>query len=233
MRARSSVVHTDERRRLPRGEGNQVWVEGPAHDIVAKRYAGPDAELRQGAESTCLRALYGALPVPEVMSERPGVLRMRLMPGAHGQQLLAEGQALTVMRVAGTLLRRLHEFDLRDPHLPGEGPAFVHGDFGPQNLLIEDGHVAGLLDWELAHRGERVEDVAWAEWTVRLHHPDAVAALEVFFTAYGTTPPWPARQAAMLQTCRSHLERAHDAAVVDMWLGRMEVTRSWAPLPWE
>jgi aminoglycoside phosphotransferase (APT) family kinase protein len=38
----------------------------------------------------------------------------------------------------------------------------VHGDFRVGNFLHEDGRITGLLDWELAHLGDPVEDVAWA-----------------------------------------------------------------------
>lgn len=38
----------------------------------------------------------------------------------------------------------------------------VHGDFRPGNFLYEDGQITALLDWELAHLGDPVEDVAWA-----------------------------------------------------------------------
>jgi aminoglycoside phosphotransferase (APT) family kinase protein len=51
---------------------------------------------------------------------------------------------------------------LRD-HLP-PAPArtvLVHGDYRPANVLIEDGRVAVLLDWELAHLGDPLDDLGW------------------------------------------------------------------------
>ncbi len=38
---------------------------------------------------------------------------------------------------------------------------FVHGDFRMGNLMIEDERVSGVLDWELAHIGDPVEDLGW------------------------------------------------------------------------
>ena len=38
----------------------------------------------------------------------------------------------------------------------------VHGDFGPQNVLIAGDNISALLDWEFAHAGQPVEDLAWA-----------------------------------------------------------------------
>lgn len=44
---------------------------------------------------------------------------------------------------------------------PEEKPVLVHGDAGPGNFLFEDGHLTALIDWELAHPGDPMEDLAW------------------------------------------------------------------------
>ncbi|MBV8930710.1 MAG: phosphotransferase family protein, partial [Mycobacteriaceae bacterium] len=41
------------------------------------------------------------------------------------------------------------------------GPRLVHGDFRMGNLIIDDGRLAAVLDWELVHIGEVYEDLAW------------------------------------------------------------------------
>ena len=46
------------------------------------------------------------------------------------------------------------------PNPPGL-PVLVHGDAGPGNFLYEAGHMTALLDWELAHPGDPMEDLAW------------------------------------------------------------------------
>ncbi|MCB0994360.1 MAG: phosphotransferase family protein [Acidimicrobiales bacterium] len=43
----------------------------------------------------------------------------------------------------------------------------VHADFKPGNTLIEDRRVTLLLDWELAHLGDPVEDLGWVTNPVR------------------------------------------------------------------
>ncbi|WP_406857615.1 phosphotransferase family protein [Alsobacter sp. KACC 23698] len=50
-----------------------------------------------------------------------------------------------------------------ESHVPEpEGrPVLVHGDAGPGNFLFENGHFTALLDWELAHPGDPMEDLAW------------------------------------------------------------------------
>jgi aminoglycoside phosphotransferase (APT) family kinase protein len=40
-------------------------------------------------------------------------------------------------------------------------PVLVHGDIRPHNLLGENGRLTGILDWELAHIGDPVEDLAY------------------------------------------------------------------------
>lgn len=40
-------------------------------------------------------------------------------------------------------------------------PRLVHGDVGPGNFLVHEGHVSSVLDWELAHLGDPHEDLAW------------------------------------------------------------------------
>jgi aminoglycoside phosphotransferase (APT) family kinase protein len=37
-----------------------------------------------------------------------------------------------------------------------------HGDYRTGNFLLRDGAIVGVLDWELAHVGDPVEDLAWA-----------------------------------------------------------------------
>lgn len=43
----------------------------------------------------------------------------------------------------------------------------VHADFKPGNVLVEDGRVSCLLDWELAHLGDPLEDLGWVTQPLR------------------------------------------------------------------
>ena len=47
----------------------------------------------------------------------------------------------------------------RLPETPELG--LVHGDFRNGNLLIGEGGVRGVLDWEIAHLGDPMEDLGW------------------------------------------------------------------------
>ena len=37
----------------------------------------------------------------------------------------------------------------------------VHGDFRMGNFLVDENGLTGVLDWELAHRGDPAEDIGW------------------------------------------------------------------------
>ncbi len=44
---------------------------------------------------------------------------------------------------------------------PPERAVLVHGDLGPGNVMHDGRRVTGLCDWELAHVGDPMEDLAW------------------------------------------------------------------------
>jgi aminoglycoside phosphotransferase (APT) family kinase protein len=48
-------------------------------------------------------------------------------------------------------------------HIPDveEAPAVVHGDAGPGNFMFDEDHLTALVDWEFAHLGDPMEDLAW------------------------------------------------------------------------
>ena len=134
-------------------------------------------------------------------------LTLGFVDGAHGQDLLDAGRAAEVLNASGRILARIHGLDATGI-LPGmaveAGDVLVHGDFGPNNLLFDPDslQVVAVLDWEWAHVGRPIEDLAWCEWIVRMHHPEQVSALNAFFEVYGTRPAWAQRQAAMVARCR-------------------------------
>jgi tRNA A-37 threonylcarbamoyl transferase component Bud32 len=208
-------------RRLAHGYTNQSWLDG---ELVVKQYQGVDAADRLRIEVAALARVAGVVPAPDVVEVDParGRAAMRFVPGRHGQELVDEGHTAQVLVTAGRTLRRL------DEGLPG----FVHGDYGPQNLLLDPGslEVVAVLDWEFAHDGNRIEDLAWAEWIVRLHHADAVQYLPALFEGYGWRPAWALRHAVMLQRCSQLSDicaRNGDQAAAEMWRSREEVTGSW------
>jgi aminoglycoside phosphotransferase (APT) family kinase protein len=72
------------------------------------------------------------------------------------------------------------------PDVPGE-PVLVQGDTGPGNLMYADGRVTGIVDWELAHLGDPMDDIAWLSWRATQHgFPDFPARLREYEQLTGT-----------------------------------------------
>ncbi len=192
--------------------------------LVVKCYQGPDAGVRLRTEARFLRRLRGRLPVPRVHSVTDTSVSMRFVPGAHGQDLLDDGRAAEVLAECGRTLARLHRLGI------------VHGDYGPQNMLFDPVtfETAAILDWEWAHPGRPVEDLAWCEWIVRAHHPEHVPQLRHFFDAYAAAvPAWTERHACMLARCRDLLDFSArwepGGEGEKLWRRRIDDTATWTP----
>jgi aminoglycoside phosphotransferase len=219
--------------RMPHGYTNRTTRDG---FTVIKGYQGPDAAGRCALETAVLRGLAGRLPVPRVVDAGADCLRTAFMVGVHGQDLIEAGLAEHVLRACGQMLRRIHSID---PALvlaggPGQVPGvLVHGDYGPNNVLLDPAAdaITAVLDWEWAHLGRPVEDLAWCEWIVRTHHPEHASALDGLFDAYGSAPSWASRQHAMLARCRAMLRRCErwqpKGDGVRLWRDRLRRTESW------
>lgn len=218
---------------LPHGYTNRTTGHGR---VVMKTYRGVDAVDRCAREANVLSALAGQLPVPPVLGRSDTSLRLGFMPGVHGQELLDAGLASEVLRACGRLLRRIHGIDaglVPGDDQFGKSGVLVHGDYGPNNLLLDAAAnaVLAVLDWEWAHIGDPVEDVAWCEWIVRMHHPAHVAALSCFFECYGQRPAWSDRHQAMIAQTRALMavcERQDPGGEgTRLWHERLRVTESW------
>jgi aminoglycoside phosphotransferase (APT) family kinase protein len=85
-------------------------------------------------------------------------------------QILDENEAVVEPAVRGAIrwLRR------NRPAEPAK-PAIVHGDYRSGNFLFTpDGTISAILDWEMCHVGDPLEDVAWGLdpfWPITRHYP--------------------------------------------------------------
>ena len=119
--------------------------------ILRALRAQPSADEARGRLlaqcGAALAALHAADPneVPGLPADDPPTLCRDLMD--------ALGQPSAVFEVA---LRWLWQH--RPP--PG-GSAIVHGDFRMGNLMVDSSGLAAVLDWELVHRGDPLEDLGW------------------------------------------------------------------------
>ena len=78
--------------------------------------------------------------------------------------------------------------DWLDANLPDppEAPVLVHGDAGPGNFLFEGDRMTALLDWELAHVGDPMEDLAWFSMRAVMEPvPDFPARIRAYEAAAG------------------------------------------------
>ncbi|HEX4489911.1 MAG TPA: aminoglycoside phosphotransferase family protein [Acidimicrobiia bacterium] len=218
--------------RLPHGYTNFTRLVDAQ---VEKTYDGPRRWANSARELACLVGLAGQLPVAIVVDQDLSVprLSLSLLPGRHGQELIDEGHASKVLRLAGEALVALQGVPPDTvPDLVGEGSVIVHGDFGPQNMLFDlnADRVTGVLDWESAHIGSPIEDLAWSEWIVRMHHPEAIDALDAIFEAAQQRPPWAQRQRAMLQQIEGLIEYCESAGMdrsAADWRIRLHRTKTW------
>ena len=238
-RRQSRAQHVDPVRRLPHGYTNDARTDGR---LVVKRYHGPAAGARLGREARALERLAGRYLVPRLVAADEEQLIMERITGTPGQELLERRPEETLFAV-GAAARALQQID---PVIMGPdagGAVIVHGDFGPQNVLLaedaEDGAVSvtAVVDWEWLHLGDEVEDVAWAEWIVRTHHPHLVEALPALFDGFGALPPWTDRRAEMVTRCERMLDFVRtwhaDGDGVGTWQRRIDATRGFRAGPTE
>lgn len=86
------------------------------------------------------------------------------------QAILDEGEAVIEPIVRGAI-RWLR----RNPPAEPAKPAIVHGDYRSGNFLYTpDGRISAILDWEMCHIGDPLEDAAWGIdpfWPITRHWP--------------------------------------------------------------
>lgn len=111
------------------------------------------APARARLADDCGRALAGihrvrrsALPELQALSPEQQVKQLATMHGAFAQPIPVFSLALRWLR----------------GHLPeATEPALVHGDFRTGNLLVDEQGLVAVLDWELVHFGNPLEDLGW------------------------------------------------------------------------
>jgi aminoglycoside phosphotransferase (APT) family kinase protein len=111
------------------------------------------AAARAALAGQCARALAAihALPIAEAdcLPVRTAMDQLEALARIHR----GYGDTLPVFELALSWLRR---------HLPAaSNPRVVHGDFRNGNLIVAEQGLVAVLDWELAHLGDPMEDLGW------------------------------------------------------------------------
>ncbi len=93
-----------------------------------------------------------AIPLPELPALRRTTPAEAIAQQRHVLDTI--GEPHPVYELAFTWLeRRLPAVDV--------APRFVHGDFRTGNFLAAEEGVTAILDWEIAHTGDPLEDLGW------------------------------------------------------------------------
>ncbi|MEH0972615.1 phosphotransferase [Micromonospora sp. CPCC 205546] len=187
--------------------GHVRLVERRGRRLVEKRMTEPS---RHDTEVLALRALADTgIPAPELVEVSPGAILMSLMPGERLDSNDADVR-LDGLRASATLLRRLHELEPPDglpaapddalivrryrdaggPPLPFAVPpagraVFCHGDWTDGNLLAVNGDITAVVDWEAAHLGDPLRELARAAWGAARKDP---RSFDVLVEEYGADP---------------------------------------------
>ena len=103
--------------------------------------------------SECGRILAGIHRMPADVD--------RHRPGAGPARCLAGDDGLLRHRPPGLRARPSGGWRSIDPRRRRAPPAVVHGDFRTGNLLVTPDGVTAVLDWEIVHLGDPIEDLGW------------------------------------------------------------------------
>jgi aminoglycoside phosphotransferase (APT) family kinase protein len=113
---------------------------------------GPQSEVRAMIEAAA----------PGDVDDAAGITGKRLIPLARAQQMRLVEYVRTLPFVPGSLLDAVVE---RWPaELPVEPNVLLHGDLSPANVLVADGRISALLDWEWAWFGPRSSESTLPVW---------------------------------------------------------------------
>ena len=192
------------------------WLPG-----VRPGMGGDAAFERFGRAAGLLGAALADVPLTDALRDwrtdprwvRPGDPPVDILCG----ELRSAGMSIEQAELLAAAARRAGRWWSRAGGLPAQ---IIHGDLAPSNVLADPdtGAVTGLLDFELAGAGFRVQEVLAA-----LYNSTALGA-----------PDWPRRTAAFLRGCASvrRLEPAEVAALPELLIVRSLGSVLWRAARW-
>ncbi|WP_041733326.1 phosphotransferase [Conexibacter woesei] len=116
----------------------------------------PELTAAHGRElGAFLHALHASDAAEAVEHDAPG-------PAAALAERRAELERMrTVVLLLLPAARRGDGDALLDAIAQLPAAALVHGDLGPEHVLVQDGRLSGVIDWSDAHVGDPAIDLAW------------------------------------------------------------------------
>jgi aminoglycoside phosphotransferase (APT) family kinase protein len=157
------------------------WLDRPFFimDLMPGKPGNPFGEdPYEGHDETIAREFWSVLGRLAALDHRAlGLSSLRNGEAASGfwrleldrwEAIIDEGEAVVEPIVRGAI-RWLR----RNPPAEPAKPAIVHGDYRSGNFLFTpDGHISAILDWEMCHIGDPLEDAAWGIdpfWPITRH----------------------------------------------------------------
>jgi aminoglycoside phosphotransferase (APT) family kinase protein len=230
----AEIIRAD---RMTSGDHGGTWrLVTTIGSLVVRSSIERAAAERWVVASSALADAGVPVPRARAVETDPGTwLVMDDIDGQPGQSWLdTPDRALTLARSMGSIWRRMHDVATGGvlPTMPTAAPGapgFVHGDFAPINVIVDEaGAVVGLIDLEHAHVGDPLEDVAWWGWVVRHHHPAVwLAAWPTLCEAAGVDHRDDAIRGLMLEQLERRLALAPDDTTRRRWLARRDEASAW------
>ncbi|MGH3656860.1 MAG: phosphotransferase [Micromonosporaceae bacterium] len=214
----SALIEVARRAGIPAPEYEMVVDLGGAYAVVQELLPGaPPQTVDRGLVEQMLgvnRRLAGLVAARTDLP--PVTLHLRTSgPGFCLHQTLAEYSPRTVR-----LLRRIHRIGaVRDT---ADGSDLVHLDYHPQNLLVCDGQVTGLVDWDGAGRGDGALDLVTLRYDLALRAPDLGPWMDALLTASVAPERLLAYRAHMALRLVDWAIRHHGPDRVELWLDLAE-----------
>lgn len=199
----------------PGRSGNAVSWDGSA--VVKRHASGPAAALR---ELSALARLAD-LPVPRVLpGTRADSLRLRYVPGVPATAAIEAGHGSRVLRAMGEAIRVVERVDPSRFGAATRAGVATHGDFAPYNVIVsEDGtEVRAIVDWEAAHVGDPLVDLAWCEYQHQRLFPRHGYAIPHLFAGYGALPS----RAALDKALHTRIDELSRGAIAPLAVARAE-----------
>ena len=141
------------------GGGALVLERAPGSDAFA---AVSDPGAKQALADDYFRALAELHLLDPAELWLPGFARPQ-DPRDHARADLRLWRRIAASRLDGSDALLDAAFAWLDAHAPGTASrtSLCHGDAGPGNFVFEGSRVTALLDWEFAHVGDPLDDLAW------------------------------------------------------------------------
>jgi len=141
--------------------------------------------------------IQGFVQSPRLLETNDVTERLSFIEGEVGNYPLKEYmQSDSLLVEAAKLLRTFHDVTVNFEGVTSDD-VVCHNDFAPYNTVYRDGHIVGIIDFDMASEGTRIWDIAYAVYrfvplVTDIHClegwgtiPDRKNRLKLFCDAYG------------------------------------------------